>query len=55
MMVGAWPAPIAVLIFVLYASFWNFVALIWVFGLALLKRSTVCCRTASPGSPVRNQ
>ena len=55
MIVGACPAPIAVLIFALYASFWNVVALILVFGLALLNRSTLACRIASPGGPDRNQ
>jgi hypothetical protein len=55
MMVGAWPAPIAVRIFVLYASFSNAVCLIWVSALALLKRSTARVRICSPGAAVRNQ
>src|SRR3954467_11257002 len=54
MIVGAWPAPSAVLILALYASFWNVVALILEFGLALLNRSTLACRIASPGGPDRN-
>src|SRR5689334_14412572 len=53
MMVGAWPAPMAVLILVLYASFWKVVALILVFGLAALNRFTLAVRIASPGGPDR--
>src|SRR3954454_22952574 len=55
MMVGPWPAPSAVLILVLYGSFWYAVALIWLFGLALLNRSTECCRMSCCGWPLRNQ
>src|SRR6185437_5585103 len=55
MIVGACPAPIAVLILALYASFWNVVGLILLFGLALLNRSTLARRIASPGGPDRNQ
>src|SRR5690348_15478491 len=55
MMVGAWPAPMAVLILVLYASFWNVVPVILELGLALLKRLTVAVRTCSPGAPDRYQ
>src|SRR5262245_37718511 len=55
MIVGASLAPIAVLIFVLYASFWNVVALICPSGFFLLNRSTAPCRTPSWGCPFRNQ
>src|SRR6266496_5751126 len=55
MMVGAWPAPMAVLILVLYASFWKVVCLSVLLGLALLKRSTAPVRTPSCGCPLRNQ
>jgi hypothetical protein len=55
MIVGAWPAPIAVLILALYASFWNVVNPICPSGLALLNRLTALVRTGSPGGPLRNQ
>ena len=52
---GPWPAPMAVLILVLYASFWNSVYLIAASGLAALKRLTVASRMACCGWPLRNQ
>src|SRR2546423_11058732 len=55
MIVGPWPAPMAVLIFVLYASFWNSVELICALGFALLNRLTVSSRMPCCGGPVRNQ
>src|SRR5690606_41556905 len=55
MIVGACPAPIAVLIFVLYASFWKVVSLICWSGWALLKASTAPARTPSCGWPLRYQ
>src|SRR5689334_10933114 len=55
MMVGPCPAPSAVLIFVLYASFWNSVNEILPFGFAALKRLTVSSRMPCCGWPVRNQ
>src|SRR6266536_3716822 len=54
-MVGACPAPRAVLIFVLYGSFWKVVVVIFESGLASLNRSTACCRMPSWGAPLRNQ
>ena len=55
MIVGAWPAPIAVLIFVLNASFWKVVNWICLSGLAALNRLTVSVRMPSWGWEVRNQ
>src|SRR5215217_3442948 len=55
MIVGPWPAPMAVLTFVLYASFWNAVVVIFSLGFASLNRSTVFLRMVSPGGPVRIQ
>src|SRR5205823_6367682 len=52
---GPCPAPIAVLIFVLYASFWNSVNVILELALAWLKRLTVSSRMPCCGWPVRNQ
>src|SRR3954447_23523777 len=54
-MVGPWPAPSAVLIFCLYASFWKNVAVILVLGLALLTRSMAACRIGWPGGPDSDQ
>src|ERR671933_258388 len=55
MIVGAWPAPSAVLIFVLYGSFWKVVVVICESGFALLNRSTARCLMPSWGAPLRNQ
>ncbi len=55
MMVGACPAPMAVLIFVLYASFWYVVSSIWSSGWALLNASTAPALTPSCGCPFRYQ
>src|SRR3954451_15795209 len=55
MMVGPWPAPSAVLILVLYASFWNVVVWIWPSEFFLLKASTAPWRMSSCGWPLRNQ
>src|SRR5437762_12478213 len=52
---GPCPAPMAVLIFVLYASFWNSVDVIFEFGFAWLNRLTVSSRMPCCGWPVRNQ
>src|SRR5690625_1930396 len=55
MIVGASPAPIAVRILVLNASFWNPVRVSVVSGLASLKASTESVRIPSCGCPVRIQ
>jgi hypothetical protein len=47
MIVGAVPAPSAVLIFVLYGSFRNVDVVIFVSGFASLNRSTAPCRMPS--------
>ena len=55
MMVGAWFAPTAVRMRVLYASFWNVVPWIWSLGLAWLNRLSALVRTPSDGCPERYQ
>jgi hypothetical protein len=49
MMVGFWPAPIAVLIFCLYASFWNSVYEIVPLGFFALNALTAFSRMACCG------
>src|SRR5664279_757626 len=55
MIVGAWPAPIAVLIFVLYASFWNSVYEIVPPDFDALNRLTASSRIFCWGWVDRNQ
>src|SRR3569833_879761 len=53
--VGFCPAPRAVLILVLLASFWKVVVLIWWSGFFLLNASTAPWRMSCCGSPLRYQ
>src|ERR1700712_4828020 len=55
MIVGDFPAPMAVLIFALYASFWNSVYEIVPVGLAASNALTAFSRMLCCGFPDRNQ